>query len=438
AGVNPNDADTQVTTRGKFARFYPKDNLVFRGITIERFGHNILSGPRWRQTGCVLQFGVPGVKPFFHMHDVLVEDVTLRWNSGGGASFHSTQGLTVRELDSLHNGGGGNVLGTVQNMLWEDVTTNFNNWRGALGHKRGWAIGGTKFHVFRDAIIRRHTALGNEMIGIWMDVNCENFLVEDAISIDNTSGIFLEISKGPMEVRGGLFADNNRSAIKLLCAEHVTLRDNLFVMSDGQQRSGTGYDENIGRNTQKAAAAVEYLFYNRSSVKSTAQWDVFGTELFGKPKTHTVYALPGPVLAEGNVIVAGEQRFVMSMSAWLPPERRSPETIGGAWTGAGNVYFGADENSFLFTDIEVPGESPDHKKQLGLSSWSQRFEESESTFVDPQFADAGNFDFTVSSDSPLAERADELPLIRLDPETVAEIRAWQQFLADLRPHEPAP
>ncbi|MEM6312605.1 MAG: hypothetical protein AAF743_00850, partial [Planctomycetota bacterium] len=37
AGVNPNDADTQVTTRGKFARFYPKDNLVFRGITIERF-----------------------------------------------------------------------------------------------------------------------------------------------------------------------------------------------------------------------------------------------------------------------------------------------------------------------------------------------------------------------------------------------------------------
>ncbi len=437
-GVHPAGQRIEASLRKQFARIAYKDNVILRDFTVQHYAPHFFAWEGWQRHG-TLQIGHPGKKPFFQLRNVLIEDVEVAWNSGGGFRLGKAQGLTLRRVYSHHNGTGGGGLGTVVNLRFENVTANFNNWRGVLGNKRGWAIAGTKTHMFRDAVFEDFTAIGNETGGLWMDINCENFLVDRAVCIDNTGfAMFFEISKGPMEARNSLFASNSRTAGKLLCAEHVTLKNNIFHGGDRSDERAVVIDENIYRKVNNIAAALDYHFYNRDSRKGNAQWDVFGTELFGRPKTHNDYWLPGPVYAEGNVFIAGQNRYAMLARLWLPPEIRRAALFEGSWEGRGNTYFSdRGEKAFAFVNFDAPEGSPKRLQELTLGQWSARFGETNSTFQHPRLMAPDNYDFRLHPTSPLVNRVHELPSVKLSRETIAALREWRRFVAGLRPHEQA-
>jgi len=431
-GVDPNRARVEVTCRRQWARIAYKDNVVLRNLVFEQYASPYFPEEGW-QRQCAVQLGHPGKPGFFQNHNVVVEDVETRWNSGGAFAFNKTQGLTVRRLHSHHNGTGGAGLGDVHNMIWEDVTTNFNNWRGVLGKKYGWAMGGTKFHQFRTARITNHTAIGNKCAGIWMDVNCENFVVERAVSIRNSLGVFFEISKGPMELRDSLLADNGKG-IQLLCAEHVTLKNNIvYEPGTDDPKAKIVFDQNVGKRWRDVKSAVRFHFYNRASHKSSAQWDVFGTELFGRPKTHNDFWLPGPALAEGNVFVAGDNKYSMFMNIWLPPHIRQAELFTHAWRGRGNHYHATNTDGFLFVDFNQPEKSPKRLAAMSLDAWGARFDERDATWGNPRFVDPTRYDFRLHPDSPVAHLADDLPGTKLPVGTLRELKQWDTFVAGLVP-----
>ena len=433
-GLDPNKQLVEAMARTQWARIAYKDNLVVRNLEFRHFGNAFFPDEGWSRSGAV-QFGAPGQSGgdgHFQLHNILIEDCAVRWNSGGGLTLDRIQHLTVRRVDASHNGCGGMGEGLSHNMLFESCSTNFNNWRGQLGGCHGWAMAGIKFHEFRDAILRDLVSIGNLTGGLWWDVNCENFLVERPISVANNGlGVFFEISKGPMELSGAILS-NSGTNLLLVCAEDVTLRNNIIWVPPAPVDSKMQVDANTGKISNSVSSCVNYLFYNRSSDKGDANWDVLGHELEGKPKTHRDFWLPGPVLAEGNVFSAGDNAYGMNCSIWLGPDIRRKELFDKAWVGRGNLWSSSGTPGFIFVDFDQPEKDPRRNTQLDAAGWSTRFNETAAVAADPQFTDPANFDFTVKPGSPLAGRSD-LPLRKLPAAWLAELAAHQAWVKTLRP-----
>lgn len=433
-GVDPNAHQVEVMTRTQWARIAFKDNLVLRNLVFERYGDAYFPDEGWSREGAV-QFGAPGeqgVDGYFQLHNVLVEDCAVRWNSGGGLTLDHLEHATFRRIDASHNGCGGIGQGSGHDLLIESCTTSFNNWRGYLGGCLGWAMGGVKFHEFRDMVLRDPVSIGNLCAGLWWDVNCENFLAERAVCLANRgNGIFFEISKGPIELSDAILSNPGRN-LRLVCAEDVTLRNNVILVPPAAPENALTTDPNTGKMLNKLACAVDYEFYNRSSEKNDAQWDVLGHVLDGKPKTHNNFWLPGPVLAEGNVFVAGTNALGMHFSIWLGPDIRRQELFNKAWAGRSNLWFAAEAPTFLFVDFDQPEKNPRRNSRLDVEAWSQRFNETNAAWADPQFTDPIAFDFSVKPGSSLAGRKD-LPLRRLPPAWATELAEHEAWVKTLRP-----
>ena len=433
-GMNPNTLKVEAMTRTQWARISFKDNVVVRNLTFQHYGNAYFPDEGWSRSGAV-QFGAPGRSGgdgLFQLHHVLLERCTIRWNSGGGLALDNLQNLTVRQVEASYNGCGGMAQGTCHNMIFESCTTNFNNWRGQLGGCSSWAMAGIKFHQFRDARLSNLVSIGNLTGGLWWDVNCENFIVDRPISLANYGfGVFFEISKGPMELSGALISNSGKN-LQLTCAEHVSLRNNIIWVPPAPSSSTMQVDPNTGKISNTVSSAVKYLFYNRSSDKSDAQWDVLGHELEGTPKTHRDFWLPGPVFAEGNVFAAGDNGYGMDCSIWLPSEIRRKKLFDKAWVGRENHWFSATTPGFIFVDFDQPEKDPKRNRQWGVTEWSTRFQEITPVFTDPLFTDPSRYDFTVKPSSPLAARTD-LPLRKLPAAWLAEIAIHQAWVATLRP-----
>ena len=428
-GVHPNTASIVVTTRKQWGRIAYKDNLILRNLVFERYASPVFPEEWWQRSNAV-QFGHPGRPGFFQNQNVLVENCVVRWNSGSGITFGKIRNLTVTNVEMHHNGTCGASTGDCHNILWQNVATNFNNWRGLLGGKQGWAIAGVKFHQFRDAIIRNPTSLGNATRGMWWDVNCENFVVESPMVVGNTQGLFLEIGKGPQEIVGGLIADNG-TGLKLLCAEHVTVKDTVIWEGDANDPDdGSAADEAAGTQWQNVQSGIFYHHYWRGSHKSDAQWDQLGHHLDGRPKTHNEFYLPGPALA--NVVAVGSGKRAFFSNIWLNPDQRDPRVYKRAWVGRDNLYHAENNSPFLFRNFDAPEGSPERLTEMGLDQHASRFVEINGHIADPGFADPESYDFTVAPDSPLAGR-NNLPLVKLPPEQVLAIRAFKQWLESLKP-----
>ena len=436
-GSDPAAHTVEVAVRKWFMRVTHKDNVVVRNVSIEHYATSYHAEDLWRRFGA-LQFGIGG-EGELQLHNVLVENVSAMWNSGGAISFGYTQGLTVRNVVSNYNGCGGLSHGGTVDMLWENVTTNFNNWRGVLGNCYSWSMAGTKFHTFRDAIIRNHVAIGNQTGGLWYDVDARNVLMDRPVSIGNTFGVFLEICKGPLEVRDGLFADNSGSGIQILCAEHVTLKNNLVwngPASAGSAAAVAKYNADIGKNWSVIRTGISFMHYPRSSMTNEANWDVLGQAMNGGPKRHIAHWLPGPVLAEGNAVLEeSANREVMVYSPWLPWELRSDEMWKRSWSGKDNFYFALNPHPLIYNNYDKPEGSLDRTERMDVAAWSKRFGgETGSRFGQPKLIDPAHGDFTPAADSPLIGKAGSPAYRKIDP---AVYREWEHFNALVKKLEAA-
>ncbi len=381
ATLQPTDV-MEVSVRDSLMWLQFKENLVLRNLSF-RHARNF-HGAAAIHIGADL----PGR---WQVRNVLVERVNSDWNSGIGMKVIWNQGLTFRECRANYNGGGGITTGSIQNILWEDNVTNYNNWRGAWGRFVSWAFGGVKHHRMRDGIFRRHEAIGNYTRGFWFDIDHRNLLIEDVVCIGNIRGLFLEICPGPIEVRRALLANDTEVDLEIHANFDTLIRDSIIV----------------GGNGTKGAAHM-YAWKGRGSLVGAPL-----ARALGVPNENIMFDRPGPYVLKDNVIGSLGTQPVFNL-------RGSERTITTEdYRGVNNMIFPAEARMTFKLGPE--------EGSLSAEQWVQKVNEKELKVMDPGFVDAANYDFTLKPDSPLRERKGELPLVKIDPakiEAMKAFRAW--------------
>ena len=183
--TNPNWYSYEVGVRG-FVFGVGGTNLVVRGLEVR---HNRQPGGQWSMASV----GGEG-------H--LIENCKFQFSDFGGLHVGGKR-QTIRGCDMSYNGCTGLGMGHTEDVVVEDCTLMFNNYR---FFRKSWHAGGMKcIPGNKRTIVRRCVAAYNIVSpGIWFDADNEEIQILDNISHHNGGdGIFYEINGG-----GGLIANN--------------------------------------------------------------------------------------------------------------------------------------------------------------------------------------------------------------------------------------
>jgi len=208
-GVDPNNSVVEISVRpqqlygenSKLLRVFRVNNVKLRNMVFEHAAAASLAND--------------AAIAFRGCSNIVLEDVTLRYNNGIGASF-SSQGDTPAENYLIRNfrliGGGalGMDGGGVSNLLFDGGEVRLTNWRGALWGATGWAPCGFKFASYHGMHMRDYIVSQSHASGIWMDTDNRDVLFERVYSVNNyRSGFSLEANYGPITLRDCIIFGNS-------------------------------------------------------------------------------------------------------------------------------------------------------------------------------------------------------------------------------------
>ena len=189
--------EIEVAVQRQFVKFTPKEGLVWRNLTVQHFANTI--GP-----GFDFQYVITFARG---SKNILIEQSAFQWNNQFTLQLKEIDGFTLRDCVFQYNGGSGQDASFLTNSLFENNTTNFNNWRNYLGGATEWFLGGFKHQTNTDQIMRGHTSIGNLATGCWWDISNKNQYITEVVSALNyREGFFYEISEGPMLLEKSLVA----------------------------------------------------------------------------------------------------------------------------------------------------------------------------------------------------------------------------------------
>jgi hypothetical protein len=341
-GVAPQTATMEVTIRSGLFRASFRKNVVLRGLAFQHDG-TPLQGEAVNFSNC---------------SNVLIEDCRFDWNNWAGLGFNDCHEMTVRRSTANHNGAMGMTSGRVKNLLYEDTETSYNNWRGTWGEFTGWSVAGAKQLRVHDAVYRRHRSVGNKTGGFWFDFDCVNVVVEDAFWSENqTRGIFIEASEGPVTLRSSVICFNHGPGVLSTNSKKVTLEDNILYGNGGGQIQVTGTSDRpvINWETQEKMKL------------NLEEWVLSNNVVVGTDLRQSLVDISG----------AGVERFLNSLQA------------------SRNLWYNA-KNADVF---RVSG------LNLGFERWQVAAgQDLNSVFADPRLRAPEHHDFAVRSDSPLKDR----------------------------------
>jgi hypothetical protein len=168
------------------------------------------------------------------------------WNSAGGLGLNRSTSIIGRYNLYADNGGTGYGGGFNTRLLSEDEAAYRNNWRGAQGDFLGWSQAGVKHLYLRDATYRRLNVSDNRAHGLWLDSDNVDVVIESAeIHRNWNSGLYLEVSRGPVLVRDTTISANLIAGIRAANLANLTLQGNRLYDNQFAQIYITG--ENNGR-----------------------------------------------------------------------------------------------------------------------------------------------------------------------------------------------
>ncbi len=389
-GVSLDHITIEVAERRQQLIFGEKRNLVVRGMTFQHFAND------YREVADLN--AITWASP---PQNVLLEDLTFRWNNFVGLSLAAPgnvggRDMTVRRCVANYNGWGGFTDGG-PNVLVEDCTTNWNNWRGHWGNQRGWNMGGYKFGGAGTGpvTVRGHTAVGNLTHGIWSDIHPRHVAVIDSVAAMNArSGLDFELSNGPHLSDGNLLVLNREAQAIIQVVGDTAIRRTVAY---GNTRAPGQ------RNREGRHAVIDAQYYLRG--------DAHGRQDPVMPNRLDIY---------DSVIVGGPDQ--QTLIAFLDNVRRDHPTYG-RWTlwGDGNVLHAQVDRPFQFRGADWSWQ------RLTLGAFAERTSLSPGNrMADPGFRDPDRLDFRVNDNSPLADR-DDLPLRRLPAGWVQQTREFFEW-----------
>jgi len=168
--------------------------------------------------------------------DVLIEDTAFRWNNWIGVDLFSLTGSVIRRTTASHNGESGINAFRLKHATFEDVDASYDNWRGGLGKFVTWEPSGAKLLRIHGGSLERFTAVGNQGRGLWFDTDNSDIEIDHAyLAANQTGGINLEASAGPITIANSRICANGREGIQGSQSESVKLVDNIIYNNERAQ-----------------------------------------------------------------------------------------------------------------------------------------------------------------------------------------------------------
>lgn len=318
----------------------------------------------------------------------LLDHCDFLWNNANGMRLTNMTQVTVRGCRFNYNGYSGLITSGVSNMVFEDNETCFNNWRGHWGTWHGRFIAGVKWHRTDKQIVRNHLAFGNLTLGSWYDIHCHDIQIDDLVSVANRGlGVFFEISRGPFLLRRSLCAHNGWCAAKSTSCRDVTVESSVFY-------SGTD------------GPCVAHTWI----IRGDPHWK-------REPFAPNAFNMRNCVLARKSVGRLMELKY-----GTVPQSDYRYGLAAKSYRGNGNVFFAEAKPAEAF-GVVAKGRQP---TLMSLSEWGDRVPEMHARWADPAFVDPEGLDFRSTPGGPLAGRAHELRLPRIDN---ALVHAAYRFFA---------
>lgn len=235
------NAAVEVAIRPIIMRIHERSNIAFKGL-------------QFRHASTVYDSAVQ----IQRSQNIWLEQNTFAWNSSGGLGLNRSTNIIGRRNLYADNGGTGYGGGFNVNLLSEDETAIRNNWRGGQGNFIGWSQAGVKHLYVRNVTYRRLTVTDNQAHGFWLDSDNMDVLIENAeISRNRNSGLYLEVSRGPVVMRDSIIAENAISGIRAANMMNITLQQNQIYDNQFAQIYITG--ENEGRTITNWDTGEKYV-----------------------------------------------------------------------------------------------------------------------------------------------------------------------------------
>ncbi len=225
SNVNLSTASVQVAVQPYLLHVYNMSNFTVEGI---RFQHAASS---------------PGIAAlqFWMSDNVVINQSQFNWNNWNGLQSYDVMGFTIKNSTFNNNGNGGFLIHTTDNLVMENVEASYNNWRGVAG---GWVSrwgDGSKVNQIHNGRFTNFRAVGNHAIGLWIDYDNQNIIVENSYFADNIgAGIFSEANQGPITIRKSTIINTKRidyayGGVKITATNKLTLEDNYIAGNETAQ-----------------------------------------------------------------------------------------------------------------------------------------------------------------------------------------------------------
>jgi hypothetical protein len=172
--------------------------------------------------------------------NVLFDTAGFLWNGGQGVAVsHPSSDITFLNSTANHNGSAGFQMWQVLNVLWQNDTASYNNWRGAQGAYYVWNAGGA--HVFSDhnETYKNFTAEYNQSFSIHWDTDNVDISVNKMLASQNFLGAFDEKNQGPITISDSTFC-NGMMGFEIRNSTNLSLTDNVFYNNSDSQVYITG------------------------------------------------------------------------------------------------------------------------------------------------------------------------------------------------------
>ncbi len=273
AGTNMTTADVEVGVNSSLLSITANGNnqitgIVIRGITFEY------------ATSCHIDSAVDVEG---NVTNILFDTDTFIWNNATGLNFnYPVADVTVMNSISNHNGASGFNTFQALNMLWQDDTASYNNWRGAQGAFYEWGSGGA--HIFSDhnETLTNFTSTFNETHSLHWDTDDTEITVTNLLTAQNMFGALLEKNNGPMTFTSSTFCPTQvptgtyGSGLILRDSLNVTVNKSTFYNNSLNQIEVTGVPGGFPITdwaTQQTYQAVNknFVFTNNNVQGATGQ-----------------------------------------------------------------------------------------------------------------------------------------------------------------------
>lgn len=213
ASVNPSVADVEVAVLPTLLNIFNVNGLVFRNIAFN-YASSCHHSP-------AVLVGGPS-------QNILFDTANFDWNSGEGIAVNDpVQNVSVINSTANHNGAAGFQATQSLNVLWQNDTASYNNWRGAQGVYYEWGTGGA--HIFSDIgeTWTNFTATFNQTHSMHWDTDVSNVTMTNMFATGNLLGTLIEKNPGPITIANSTFC-GGQVGIALRDSSDVTLTNDVL------------------------------------------------------------------------------------------------------------------------------------------------------------------------------------------------------------------